>query len=72
MVAATIPRMVDAHRGSKESNICRAKSCKEDEYDAAEKGADDGPTGNPAPKTLRDTVLAAKADAAAKRYASTV
>lgn len=31
-----------------------------------------GRTGNAAPKILRDTVLAAKADAAAKRYASTV
>lgn len=40
--------------------------------DTAEKGAGDERTGNPAPKTLRDTVLAAKADAAAKRYASTV
>jgi hypothetical protein len=29
-------------------------------------------TGNAAPKMLRETVLAAKADAAAKRYASTV
>lgn len=29
-------------------------------------------TGNAAPKILRDTVLAARADAAANRYASTV
>lgn len=29
-------------------------------------------TGNAAPKILRDTVLAAKADAAANRYVSTV
>lgn len=29
-------------------------------------------TGKAAPKILRDTVLAAKADAAANRYASTV
>jgi hypothetical protein len=40
--------------------------------DAAEKEVEHGRTGNAAPKILRDTVLAAKADAAAKRYASTV
>jgi hypothetical protein len=72
MAAATNPRTVDAHRGFKESNICRAKSCKGDEYGAAEKGVEYERTGNTAPKILRDTVLAAKADAAAKRYASTV
>jgi hypothetical protein len=72
MAAATNPRTVDAHRGFKESNICRAKSCRGDEYDPAEKGVEYGRTGNTAPKILRDTVQAAKADAAAKRYASTV
>jgi hypothetical protein len=72
MAAATNPRRVDAHRGFKDSNICRANSCKDYEYDTTEKGAEYGRTGNTAPKTLRDTVLAAKADAAAKRYASTV
>lgn len=71
MAAAINPRRVDAHRGFKESNICRAKSCQGDKHDATEKGVDRR-TGNAAPKILRDTVLAAKADAAAKRYASTV
>lgn len=33
---------------------------------------ENGRTGNTAPKILRDTVLAANADAAAKRYTSTV
>lgn len=33
MATATDPRRVDAHRGFKESNICRAKSYKGREYD---------------------------------------
>jgi len=72
MAAATNPRRVDAHRGFKDSNICRAKSCKGGGYDATERRVERGRTGNTAPKILRVTVLAAKADAAAKRYASTV
>ena len=39
---------------------------------AKEKGLKYTRTGKTAPKMLRDTVLAANADAAAKRYASTV
>jgi len=70
MTAATIPRTVDAHRGFKESNICRAKSYKVDEYKPGKVW--NIHTGKAAPKMLRDTVLAANADAAAKRYASTV
>lgn len=38
MITATNPRRVDAHRGFKESNICRAKSYKAGEYDDAEEG----------------------------------
>ena len=72
MTAATIPRMVDAHRGFKDSNICRAKSCEVYEYKGAGNGVKYTRTGKAAPKMLRVTVLAANADAAAKRYASTV
>lgn len=72
MIAATIPRTVDAQRGFKASNICRAKSCKEYEYKGARRGVEYTRTGNAAPNILRATVLAANAEAAAKRYASTV
>jgi hypothetical protein len=72
MTAATIPRTLDAHRGFNASNICRAKSCKVDEDRYKPGKLWNIHTGNAAPKMLRDTVLAANADAAANRYASTV
>jgi hypothetical protein len=70
MATATDPRRVDAHRGFKESNICRAKSYTD--VSTMREWVKYGRTGNTAPKILRDTVLAANADAAAKRYTSTV
>jgi len=72
MIAATSPRMVDAHRGFKLSNICRAKSCKRCQYKSAGKGLEYMRTGKTAPKILRETVVAANADAARERYVSTV
>jgi hypothetical protein len=72
MIAAINPRRVDAQRGFKASNICRAKSCEVDGYKGARRGVEYTRTGNAAPNILLATVLAANAEAAAKRYASTV